>query len=852
MDREVTVNGGARALDCAPDTSLLSFLREGLDLRGAKPGCGEGACGACTVLLDGKPVRSCVVAAEAALGSSITTIEGLAAHGRLHPVQQAFLDESAFQCGYCTPGMILSAVSLLEGSDAPSPAEIGAGLDGNVCRCGAHSAIVRAVLRAARGEPVELMPVPEPGSVEPLPAPPRPWSSLPPDERDFFAVLPEGLVVVATSEAAARGWSTCDEAWLHLGSDVTVTGFSGKVDVGQGNRGAMAALIAEQLGLPADAVRLVLGDTDLCPYDLGTFGSRSMPDAAPLLAQAAAAARRVLVGLAAERFSVARDALRLGAGALRCDDGRCASFAELLEGSRRVVMAAGEAITPPPDWSVAGRSIPHPLGAALVTGAVRFPSDLTAPGALVGRVLKPPAIGTRAGKIDASAAAQLGGARLVAEDGFFGAVAADAATAVEALSLVSVEWISEPRPSEPETEAYLRSHPTAGLRWDGPLDDEAGDVERGLAEASVRLESSYTTAYIAHAPLETRAALAEWAGDRLTVRTGTQRPFGVREELASELGIDEERIRVIAPIAGGGFGGKHSGEAAVEAARLARASGRPVRVHWHRGEEFQHAYARPAAVIDVRSGARDDGTLVAWDFSNLNSGQAAISPPYRCPNVRVRYQPADSPLRQGSYRALAATANTFARESHLDELAGLVGADPVELRLRHLEDSRLEAVLSLAADRSGWGGPTVADGVGMGIACAVEKDGRVASCAEVRVGADGAPAVSRVVTAFDCGAIVDPGSLRNQVEGAIVMGLGGALFEALHHDGGVISNATFAGYRVPRFRDLPSIEVLLVDRRNVPPAGGGETPIIAVAPAIANAIHAATGKRLRSLPLLPG
>jgi isoquinoline 1-oxidoreductase len=392
---------------------------------------------------------------------------------------------------------------------------------------------------------------------------------------------------------------------------------------------------------------------------------------------------------------------------------------------------------------------------------------------------------------------------------------------------------------------YLRGHPVEAEDWEQASEEARGDVDRGLENAPIRLDATYTTAYLAHAPLETHSAVAEWEGERLTVWTGTQRPFGVREQLAVALGLDEEQVRVIAPRAGGGFGGKHSGEAALEAARLAREEGRPVRVQWSRREEFLLGYVRPAAVIDVRAGALADGTLVAWDFLDLNAGAAAIGFPYRVEHLRVCFQPADSPLRQGSYRALAATANNFARESHLDELAVQVGADPVGYRLRHLDDDRLAAVIKAAAERSQWGRP------GLGIAAGLEKGCRVATCAEVELRGD-EPVVIRVVTAVDCGGIIDRQNLVNQIEGATVMGLAGALFERVDFARGAVSNPSFSSYRLPRFQDVPAIEVILVDRPEATPAGAGETPIIAVAPAVANAIRALTGQRIRALPLLHG
>jgi CO/xanthine dehydrogenase Mo-binding subunit/aerobic-type carbon monoxide dehydrogenase small subunit (CoxS/CutS family) len=744
---EVTVNGRSVSLDGA-DGSLLSFLRESLGLKGAKPGCGEGACGACTVLVERRPVRACVTPARAVAGSSVLTVEGLAADGRLHPVQEAFVEVGAFQCGYCTPGVVMSAVALLRRGGVPDESAIAAALEGNVCRCCAYPRIVRAVRRAAEHDGAGRAARGSPAS---LPRPSRPWSSLEPQERDYFDVLGDGLVVVAQRPESA-GWTTCDEAWLHLGVDGSATAFTGKVDVGQGTVDALAALVAEELGRPVESVRVVCGDTDLCPYDLGTFGSRSTPDVAPLLAAAAAAAR----------------------------DGD-------VSGRRVQVVEATEAPKSP------SRPVGRRAAEAIVTGAQVYPSDVDRPGAVTVRPTRRPE--------------------------------------------------SRPEPAEAALADYLRSHPAEPEGWEGTGEEAEGDVERALAEAPLRLDRTYTTSFLAHAPLETRAAVAEWQGGALSVWTGTQRPFGVREQLAEALGIEEERIRVIAPTAGGGFGGKHTADAALEAAQLAREQGRPVRVHWTREDEFRLGYVRPAAVIDVRAGALDDGTLAAWDFVNVNAGAAGLPIPYRVGDRRVRFQPAESPLPQGSYRALAATANNFARESHLDELAELAGVDPLELRLRLLDDERLRAVLTAAAERAGWNERSDRS---LGIAAGIEKSGRVATCAEVSGGL-----VTRIVTAFDCGAVLDPDNLTNQIEGATVMGLGAALFERIRFAGSTILNASLTAYRVPRFGDVPPIEVVLLDRPDEPSAGAGEAPIVAVAPAVAAALHAETGERLRSLPLLP-
>ncbi len=769
------------------------MLREELGLAAAKPGCGEGVCGACTVLVDGEPVRSCVLPVREVAGP-VKTLEGLAPAGRLHPLQQAFLELAAFQCGYCTPGMIVSAAALLAADPHPDEGTIVAALDGNVCRCCAYPRIVRAVRRATELDDAPYEPPAEP----PFDRPAQPWDLA--REPDWFAVLPDGLVVAV--EAGSERWTTSAGAWLHVDADRSVTAFTGKVDVGQGNGTALAVLVAAELGVTVAAVRVVMGDTDLCPYDRGTFGSRTTPDAAPLLRAAAAAARRSL------------------------DD------RPLEPGERRVERAPPDAGAPPKTTTAARKG-----GIEIVTGAARYPSDMSLPGVRHGRALKPPTTGGRLRSADVEAARAVSGATVVEDRDFLGVVADDRETVDDAVEALTPEWELPAGPDEAELAPYLRSHPGG---QEGS-EEVVGDVDRALGDSETRLEATYTTAYIAHVPLETRAALAEWEGDLLTVWTGTQRPFGVRAELADALDIPEERIRVIAPTAGAAFGGKHRGEAAIEAARLARAGGRPVKVRWTRAEEFEAAYVRPAAVIDVRSGVSAEGTVTAWEFVNVASGASGIGCPYAIPNQRLVFRPAESPLRHGAYRGIGATANHFARESQLDELAHELGADGVELRLRHLEDDRLADVLRAAAERAGWN-----ERAGLGIACGVEKGAYVATCAEV----DPEGRVTRFITAFDCGAIIDPDNLANQIEGATIMGLGGALFERVRLAQGRLVTRSLADYRVPRFSDVPPVEVVLLDRPDVPSAGAGETPILCVAPAIANALFATTGERRRSLPLL--
>jgi isoquinoline 1-oxidoreductase len=673
-----------------------------------------------------------------------------------------------------------------------------------------------------------------------------------------LVVYPRGAAdgLLAGDVATRRALRDPIAAWLHVAEDGAVTVYTGKVEVGQDIRTSLTQAVADELGVAAGAVRLVMGDTDLTPHDAGTFGSRTTPQMAPQLRRAAAAARGIIIARAAERWSVSESSLTLRDGRVT-GGGRSAGIGELTAGEKLVEeIPGGVALRARDQWSVAGASIPKVAARDFVTGAHRYTADMRLPGMLIGKVLRPPSFGARLGTVDVSAAAAMAGVSAVHDGDFVGVAAPDEATATRALAAIRAAWETTPQPTQQELFAHLKRTASAGAG-----SSQRGSVETGLAAADERLEATYTTAYIAHVPLEPRAALAQWDDGKVTVWTGTQRPFGVRAELARAFRLDEASVRVIVPDTGSGYGGKHTGETAIEAARLARAANRPVRLVWSREEEFTFAYFRPAALIEIRSGMKRDGTLTAWEFHNYNAGTAGIRMSYDVLQQNVVYHPSQTPLRQGSYRALAATANTFARELHMHELAVRVGIDPLELRLRNLRDERLRNVLTAAAERFGWRDRRASSGAGarngtsargIGIACATEKGGYVATCAEVEVDrASGRLQVLRIVEAFECGAIVSPDGLHNQVEGAVVMGLGGALWEAVDFADGRILNPRLSQYRVPRFSDVPPIEVVLLDRRDLPSAGAGETPIITVAPALGAAIERATGEWLRSLPLAP-
>jgi nicotinate dehydrogenase subunit B len=749
--------------------------------------------------------------------------------------------------------MIMEALALLRADRHPERAAVARALNGHVCRCGAYRRILDAVA-AAGSPPDRAIPAPRPAP-ELGASSGRPWDRLAPGQRDYFDVLGPGLVVALGPPTPPPGtWSTAGGAWIHVSPDGRVTAFTGKVEVGQDTRTALGLLVAEELRVPETSVELVMGDTDFCPFDAGTFGSRSMVDAGRALRVAAAATREHLLEMAAEAWGVRDEPLQAGDGAIvQRSAGRSVTYGTLVTGRRQLATASwDQPVTPAGQWRVADHPALNARARPIVTGAKRYVTDLRLPGQLVGRVLRPPSFRATLRSADLAAAAGLPGVVAVHEGSFVGVAAETGALADRALAAVVADWDVPSGPSDADLAAYLRSHPAQGEGWDRGGTDAHGDVEAALRDAAIQLEATYTAAYLAHVPMETRCALADPSGGRMTVWVGTQRPFAVRAGVAQALALGEEQVRVIVPDTGTGFGGKHSPEVAIEAARLARAAGRPVKVRWTSPEEFTAGYVRPAAVIDVRSGAGPDGSLLAWDFLNINAGMPGIGTPYAVANHRIRHQPAASPLWQGSYRGLAATVNHFARESHMDELAHRIGIDPLAFRLGSLTDDRLSTVLAEAARRIGWqAGAPIGGGSGKGLACGVEKDARVAVAAEVAVDREGRLSVVRLVTVFEAGATVHPQGLLHQVEGCAVMGLGGALFEAVQVRNGAVANGSYSGYRVPRFADVPPIEAVPVDRTDLPPSGGGETPIVAVAPAIANAIHFATGRRLRAMPLVP-
>lgn len=644
-------------------------------------------------------------------------------------------------------------------------------------------------------------------------------------------------------------------ARIHLGPDGTITVLAGKVEGGQGARAELSQAAAEELGVPVNHIKMILADTSLVPDDGMTAGSGTTPRTVPAVRQGAAAARNLLIEVACGKWNVARNAVEMREGkVVDIADGRSFTYADLARNAESTklfqqAIPPDIELTPVDKWRVLGTPLLRPNAQSIVTGMHQYPSDFARLGMFHGKVLRAPAYGAKLVSIDTAPAKAMEDVTVVQDGTFIGVVAPNSFRARAALASLSAtaKWETPPQqPSSKELFDYLRQNAEGGV----PRNPFASE----LAQPKV-MRRTYHVPYIQHAPLEPRAAVAEWNEGKLTVWTGSQNPFGIRRELAGTFHLPEEDVRVVIPDFGGAFGGKHTGEYAVEAARLARAANRPVSLRWTREEEFTWAYFRPAAVIDVEASLNEQNKIATWHFININSGPNAVDTPYSIGKANCRFVPSKPPLRHGSYRGLAATANNFAREVCMDELAAQGGADPLEFRLVHLENSRLRAVLEKAATEFHWQerAKRKASNIGIGLACGTEKGSFVAACVEVELDrVQKALKVRDICQAFECGAIINPANLLSQVQGAIIMGLGATLWEEMQFEDGKILNASFSQYRVPRFGDVPELNIHLINRPDLPSTGAGETPIIAIAPAIANAVFRATGINVQAMPIRVG
>ncbi|HKB70351.1 MAG TPA: molybdopterin cofactor-binding domain-containing protein [Thermoanaerobaculia bacterium] len=689
------------------------------------------------------------------------------------------------------------------------------------------------------------------------------------DRRRFVELLGGGVVVLVSlrpSELLAqnrdRVYPEDVNAYLRIDPDGKVTVFSGKIEMGQGVMTSQAQMAAEELGVALASVTMVLGDTDQCPWDRGTFGSLTTRMFGPALRAAAAQARAVLVGMAARKLGVPKGKLVVEDGVVSVagDRSRRVTYGELARGQRISRLIGEKAVLRKvSEFKLMGRSPKRLDGREKVTGQARYAADIRVPGMLHARILRPPAHEAVAAKIDLSAARTLPGVTVVERDDLVAVLHEDREAAARALEAVHAEWKKPDDPRDPENifDHVVKTSPPPQEQLN------RGDLAGARAAAARVFETTYRKGYVAHAPMEPHAALAEVKDGKATVWASTQTPFPTRDRVAEALELDAKNVRVITPYVGGGFGGKSADRQAVEAARLAQITGRPVQVSWTRAEEFFYDTFDPASVVQIVSAIDRDGKITLWDYTVYAAGSRSADLFYDVPNARIRssgrtvYGKAGAgqsvhPFAVGPWRAPGANMNVFARESQIDVMAAAARADPLEFRLRNTSDARMRKVLQAAADAFGWKRAPGPSGQGRAVACSADAGSDVALMAQVKVDrASGKVKVSRIVVAQDMGTVVNPDGAKMQMEGSVTMGLGYTFAEELRFRGGEILDRNFDSYELPRFSWVPSIETVLVKNDDLAPQGGGEPAIVATGAVMANAVFDAVGARLYRLPMTP-
>jgi len=684
--------------------------------------------------------------------------------------------------------------------------------------------------------------------------------------RNFLKLVGGGIIVffqpwgeldISGAQTQRRTLTQDYNAFLHIAEDGTVSCFTGKIEMGQGVITSLAQMMADELNVPIGKVKMVMGDTDLCPYDAGTWGSQTTQTFGPAMRAAAAEARGVLVDMASVKLGVPPSQLEV-------KDGRVVdiknpkssiSYASLAKGKRlERYLDVKPSVEDYTKFTYVGKPLRHSDALLKVTGKAKYTGDLKLPGMLFARILRPPSHGAKLSTVDVSEAEKVSGTQVVRDGDFIAVLNENKDRADEAIVKIKAEYTFN------ELKVNDRNLYDRMVGADSRIQvlKTEGDFEAGLQQSERLFESEFHDPYLAHAAIETHTALAKLEGDKMTVWASTQSPFGLQDGIVRELGYSREKVRVITPFVGGGFGGKAAYQQGVEAARLAKITGKPIMLVWTRDEEFFYDTFHPAGVVRIRSGIDKNGFIKLWDYNLYYGGTRGSDTIYNVPNAKTTSysQNPDSamihPFGTGPWRAPNNNANTFARESQIDIMAAEAGTDPLEFRLKNLSDEKMTGCWKAVAEKFGYVPAKPLSGRGIGMACGTDAGTWVAMIVEVNVDkATGKVKVLRVSCAQDMGLCVNPQGALIQMEGCIQMALGYTFTEEIHFKGGNVKNRGFDTYEIPRFSWTPKMDCVILDRKNMPPKGGGEPAIITVGAAVANAIFDATGARLYRMPMTP-
>jgi isoquinoline 1-oxidoreductase len=698
-------------------------------------------------------------------------------------------------------------------------------------------------------------------------------SSLSVDRRQFLkrlGVLGGGIIVYCTvgdsftwAQRRRVGFlgarvPTDFNAFLKIEADNRVVCFTGKTELGQGPITSLPQMLADELDVSYDSVDIIMGDTDLCPWDAGTFGSLTTRYFGVFLREAAAEAKGVLKELAADYLMCPIERLETKDGVVfdKTQPHNRVTYGRLTRGKiiERHIKNLPP-LKPSSELTVMGKPYLRRDAHEKVTGKAQYAGDIRLPGMVYAKILRPPAHGAKLKSIDTSAAERVTGVHVIREGDFVAVLHEHPDVAQEVLDKIKAKF-DIPQTGIDDKNIFdhlLKKAPRPSIASQG------GDIKTGEGRATSIVDETYLNSYVAHAPIETHTAVAKIKNNKATVWVSTQRPFGVKDGVAHVLRIPSKNVHVISTFVGGGFGGKNSNQEAIEAARLAKLTGKPVQVAWNRAEEFFYDTFRPAAVVKIRSGINGAGDIVFWDYNVYFAGQRGCEQFYEIPHHREAVygewrgtRHGTHPFAVGPWRAPANNTNTYARDLHMNIMSTKAGEDPLEFRLRHLRDKRMIGVLRAALKKFGWTPSKTPSGRGYGISCGIDAGTYVAIMVQVDVDEKtGTVKVERVVCAQDMGFVVNPEGARMQMEGCITMGLGYTLTEEIRFKNGEIFDLNFDTYDIPRFSWLPKIETVLVENKNLQPQGGGEPAIICMGGAIATAIYDATGAKPFQLPMTP-
>ena len=681
--------------------------------------------------------------------------------------------------------------------------------------------------------------------------------------RDFFKLLGGGIFIFFQpwdpselfdlQTQQRRSLPTEFNAFLHIAEDGTVNCYTGKVELGQGTITTLAQIMADEIEVPFERVKMVMGDTDLCPWDGGTTGSNSIRTFSPRMRVAAAEAKTVLMQLGSEFLHVPVSQLQVKDGIISDikNSKSKVSYGELVKGKKIEKHLEGKPVLKDyTKFRYVGKPFLRQDARIKVTGEAKFSADIQLPGLLHARILRPPSHGAKLSAADVSQAEKIKGVQVVRDGDFIAVVGNDRDYVDQAIAKVNATYSFNEIMVDDKSifDRILKAESTANVVRSN------GDIETGRKTSDTLTESEFYNSYVAHAPIEPHTATAVIEGEKITVWVSTQAPYRTQETIAREMNVPLEKVRIIVPFVGGGFGGKSPHAQAVEAVKLAKITGKPVVVAWTRQEEFFYDTFRPAAVVKITSGIDKSGRITLWDFNTYYAGSRGSDTIYDVPNARTTNYSGGQvhPFGTGSWRAPGNNTNTFARESQINIMAAKAGIDPLDFRLKNLRDEKMIAVLKAAADKFGYTPGKTPGGRGYGIACGTDVGTSVANIAEVKVDKNtGHVQVIRVACAQDMGLCVNPQGTTLQMEGCITMGMGYALTEEIQFEGGNIKNQSFDTYEIPRFSWIPKIGTVIMDRKDQAPQGGGEPAIICMGAVIANAVFDATGARLYQLPMTP-